>query len=78
MPGLTGLELARQLVLERPGLSVLFISGFTFEEAVPAADLAQGTAYLPKPFDTKQLLAKVDELLAASPHNNVLPFKASG
>jgi len=45
---------------------VLFISGFTFEEAVPAPDAARGTAYLPKPFDTKTLTAKVRELLFAS------------
>ena len=78
MPGLTGLELARELLVERPGLRVLFISGFTFEEAVPSTDLAQGSAYLPKPFDTKVLLAKVDELLATAPRSHALPLKASG
>ncbi len=78
MPGLTGLELARQLLLERPTLGVLFISGFTFEESVPATDLAQGTAYLPKPFDTKVLLAKVHELLAICAEG-AAPFqRASG
>jgi signal transduction histidine kinase/CheY-like chemotaxis protein len=66
MPGLTGLELAERLQLARPGLGVLFISGFTFEESVPEADLKAGTAYLPKPFDTKVLAAKVHELLAAA------------
>jgi len=78
MPGLTGLELARQLLLARPKLGVLFISGFTFEEAVPPTDLARGTAYLPKPFDTKVLLAKVHELLAASPQDDAPPLRASG
>jgi len=77
MPGLSGLELARELASERQGLSVLFISGFTFEEAVPPTDLANGTAYLPKPFDTKVLLAKLDELLASSPRH-ALPLQASG
>ena len=66
MPGLTGLELARQLLLERPNLAVLFISGFTFEESVPETDLKARKAYLPKPFDTKVLTAKVHELLMAS------------
>ena len=70
MPGLTGLELWRQLLSERPGLSVLFISGFTFEESLPACDLELGTAYLPKPFDTKELSAKVRELLVASEKNS--------
>lgn len=66
MPGITGLELGRLLLLERPGLRVLFISGFTFEEAVPATDLAKGMAYLPKPFETTALTSKVQELLSAS------------
>jgi signal transduction histidine kinase/ActR/RegA family two-component response regulator len=78
MPGLTGLELARQLLHERPGLRVLFISGFTFEESVPPADLAQGTAYLPKPFDTKVLLAEVGELLDAPPRAASSALRASG
>jgi signal transduction histidine kinase/CheY-like chemotaxis protein len=66
MPGITGLELGRLLLLERPELRVLFISGFTFEEAVPATDLAKGMAYLPKPFETTALTSKVQELLSAS------------
>ncbi|MDF3064462.1 MAG: Blue-light-activated protein [Polyangiaceae bacterium] len=65
MPGISGLELARKLTLERPGLAVLYVSGFTFQEAVPPTDLAQGVAYLPKPFDTGVLTAKVRELLTA-------------
>jgi signal transduction histidine kinase/CheY-like chemotaxis protein len=75
MPGMSGLDLARQLLRERPNLSVLFVSGFTFEEAVPPADLAQNTAYLPKPFDTKVLLGHVHELLAAQ---GAIELKASG
>jgi signal transduction histidine kinase/ActR/RegA family two-component response regulator len=77
MPGMSGLELARQLVPERPRMNVLFISGFTFEEAVPPTDLAQGTAYLPKPFDTSVLIGKVQELLAASTRGRT-PLRASG
>ncbi|MES1182399.1 MAG: response regulator [Myxococcales bacterium] len=66
MPGMTGLELGRALLRERPELRVLYISGFTFEEAVPVTDLASGMAYLPKPFETATLTSKVQELLAAS------------
>jgi len=66
MPGITGLELGRILLRERPDLRVLFISGFTFEEAVPATDLTKGMAYLPKPFETASLTAKVQQLLAVS------------
>lgn len=66
MPGLTGLELAQRLSPSRPDMPVLFISGFTFEESVPPPDIARGTAYLPKPFDTKTLTEKVRELLFAA------------
>jgi DNA-binding response OmpR family regulator len=66
MPGMSGIELARQLLATRPALGVLFISGFTFEELVPATSLGAGTAYLPKPFETKVLSGKVRELLAAT------------
>jgi two-component system, cell cycle sensor histidine kinase and response regulator CckA len=66
MPGLTGLELAQKLTPSRPDMAVLFISGFTFEASVPPPDVARGTAYLPKPFDTKTLTTKVGELLFAT------------
>ncbi len=65
MPGLSGLELARRLGLERPGIAVLYVSGFTFEESVPPTDLERGVAYLAKPFDTVVLTEKVRELLTA-------------
>ncbi len=67
MPGLSGVELAKRLVAERPDLLVLFVSGYTFDEAMPAIDAARGTAFLAKPFDTRVLADKVHELLAAKP-----------
>lgn len=66
MPGQSGLELARLLQAERPQLAILFISGFTFEEAVPGKDASELMAYLPKPFDTRVLVDKVQELLTAA------------
>jgi CheY-like chemotaxis protein len=65
MPSMTGIELARAMLGTRPDLEVLFISGFTFEEAVPPKDLTGAAAYLPKPFEIQALLGKVSELLAA-------------
>ncbi len=71
MPGQSGIELARTLRAERPELAILFISGFTFEEAVPGNDASQLIAYLPKPFDTRVLIDKVQELLAAAQRDSV-------
>ena len=65
MPGLSGPELARRLRQERPEIGVLFVSGYSFDENVPAADSASGTGYLAKPFDSTTLTAKVHHLLAA-------------
>lgn len=78
MPGLSGLELARRLGGQRPGLAVLYVSGFTFEAAVPPTDLEHGVAYLAKPFDTVVLTEKVRELLAAVRAKSALAFNASG
>jgi two-component system cell cycle sensor histidine kinase/response regulator CckA len=78
MPGQSGIELAKRLLLERPRLSILFISGFTFEEAVPPAELSHVAAYLPKPFDIKRLIGEVQELLALATQSNVTLKRAQG
>ncbi|HEX3776767.1 MAG TPA: ATP-binding protein [Polyangiaceae bacterium] len=67
MPNLGGAEVARQLMEARPNLSVLFISGYSWGEALPESNLATGIAYLQKPFDTRALETRVSELLAAKP-----------
>jgi len=65
MPNLGGVEMARHLTEQRPGLAVLFISGYSWGEAVPESDPEAGIAYLQKPFDTRALETRVGELLAA-------------
>jgi len=63
MPNLTGAELARQLTVLRPDIRVLFISGYSWGEALPTDD-RDDVAYLQKPFDTRALEACVADLLA--------------
>ena len=63
MPNLGGAETARLLGLERPGIGVLFISGYSWGESLPPTDPMKAVAYLEKPFDTKTLEARVAELL---------------
>jgi signal transduction histidine kinase/CheY-like chemotaxis protein len=65
MPNLGGAEMARHLTAQRPGIGVLFISGYSWGESLPESDLDAGIAYLQKPFDTRALEARVAELLAA-------------
>ncbi len=62
MPGKSGLELARELVPERPGLSVIVMSGYS-NEMLDVADLPVTVALLSKPFTPKDLRQKVREIL---------------
>ena len=60
MPGMTGIELARRLLVLDPGLRVLFMSGY-------AEDMARSTSlpgpFLAKPFTPDALVRAVDEAL---------------
>jgi DNA-binding NtrC family response regulator len=64
MPEMPGPALAEQLVARRPGLPVLFVSGYT--DAMPARATATGkVSFLAKPFASSDLVATVAELIAA-------------
>ena len=58
MPGISGSELARRMQESAPRLRVLYISGYTPDEAVQ-----RGSNFLPKPFNIETLLRKVREAL---------------
>jgi CheY-like chemotaxis protein len=65
MPGLRGPELAQALAPKRPGIRVLFISGYADQDSrsgVPA-----GANFLNKPFSGKELAAAVEAVLEAPP-----------
>ncbi|HKO47263.1 MAG TPA: ATP-binding protein [Polyangiaceae bacterium] len=64
MPNLGGAETARTLALERPGIGVLFMSGYNWGEPLLPSDPTKAIAYLEKPFDTRTLEARVSELLS--------------
>ena len=63
MPGMNGRELAERMTLRRPGLPVLFVSGYTdnvlADLGIPSAD----TALLDKPFTPASLTAAVAAIL---------------
>lgn len=63
MPEMSGPDLADQLLQSRPGLIVLFISGYTDHALLHRGAIEQGTAFLQKPFLPDALMAKVNELL---------------
>ncbi len=59
MPEMTGRELAERLTALRPGLKVLFTTGYTQNAIVHNGIVDPGTAFLPKPFTLDQLARKV-------------------
>jgi hypothetical protein len=63
MPEMTGPELARRLAEMRPGLRMLFLSGYTEGVVADKGLLADGAHFLQKPFTGDALEAKVREVL---------------
>ena len=63
MPGLDGRELASQMAALRPGLRVLYMSGYADDVIVHRGVLVQRTLLVQKPFTKGTLLQKVREAL---------------
>jgi CheY-like chemotaxis protein len=61
MPGRSGIELARMLTDDRPGLPVVLMSGYT-EETLPTS-VAQTWSLLQKPFTPRDLRRRIKEVL---------------
>jgi PAS domain S-box-containing protein len=64
MPGMNGRELAERLVAARPGLRVLFVSGFA-QDYFGRSGVADELSYLPKPFSAAALVRTVRQVLDA-------------
>jgi two-component system cell cycle sensor histidine kinase/response regulator CckA len=67
MPRMSGPELAKRLVGMRPGLKVLFMSGYTDDSIVRHGVLDAEIAYLQKPLTPTAITVKVREVLDAPP-----------
>ncbi|HEY5941822.1 MAG TPA: PAS domain S-box protein [Solirubrobacterales bacterium] len=64
MPGMLGTELVQEVEKLRPGLGVVFMSGYSHEVLAPEALADQnGTAFIEKPFSAAELLQAVRGLL---------------
>ncbi len=68
MPEMNGFELAQEARSFRSALRVLYMSGYTSDtlKASPAPP-GEPLELIQKPFDSRSLLARVQELLASSP-----------
>ncbi|MCB9079381.1 MAG: response regulator [Anaerolineaceae bacterium] len=63
MPHMNGRALYRQLALVRPGMKVLYMSGYTNDVIAFQGVLDPGVAFLQKPFALSNLLQKIREVL---------------
>jgi len=70
MPGMPGTELATRLRAFRPGLPVVFLSGY---EDLKTEKLPEGALFLGKPFMKSALLDLVDRALREGPRNRSAP-----
>ncbi len=66
MPRLTGPELYRELIQERPQLRVVYLSGYTGSTIVDHGMLAEGVQFLQKPVSVRKLARKVHQVLGMS------------
>jgi CheY-like chemotaxis protein len=63
MPGLSGPELAKRLVVARPAMKVLCMSGYTDDSAVRHGVIESEIEYLQKPLTVESLTKRVREVL---------------
>jgi FixJ family two-component response regulator len=63
MPEMSGPELARQLTLDRPGIRVIFTSGYTDDAIARQGILDSTVAFVQKPYRPKALARKIREVL---------------
>jgi DNA-binding NtrC family response regulator len=66
MPDMNGRQLVEHLLVARPDLKVLYLSGYTNDAVVRHGVFESNVNFLQKPFTTEALAAKVREILDAA------------
>lgn len=67
LPGMNGRQLVDAGRALRPGLKVLFVTGYAHEVDLGQGERGPGTELLTKPFELDVLLARVEAMIAESP-----------
>jgi two-component system cell cycle sensor histidine kinase/response regulator CckA len=65
MPGMSGRELVEAIRILRPGIKVLFMSGYTSDVIAHHGVLDEGVPFIQKPFDMSAIHKKIQEIIAA-------------
>jgi two-component system cell cycle sensor histidine kinase/response regulator CckA len=63
MPGMGGAEVVREMLAIRPGLTAVYMSGYTSDEVVRSGIVAETVAFIQKPFSPGELAASVRKAL---------------
>ncbi len=66
MPGMSGRTLADRLVAQRPGLQVLFVSGYTEDDGLHTGPRSEERMLLAKPFTSLELARRVRAAIDAA------------
>jgi two-component system cell cycle sensor histidine kinase/response regulator CckA len=67
MPGISGRELAERIAQVRPGIKILYMSGYTDRAIVHHGVLESGAVLLQKPFTLATLASRIREILDPQP-----------
>jgi two-component system, cell cycle sensor histidine kinase and response regulator CckA len=67
MPGTSGRELAARIMVTRPAIRVLYMSGYTENVITSGGLLEPGLAFLQKPFSPAALVQKIREVFSQAP-----------
>ena len=65
MPGMDGIEVARQAAARDPALRIMFITGFAAVALSAGARAPQGAKVLSKPVHLREIVAEVERMMAA-------------
>ena len=65
MPGIDGIELARQAGIAHPGLRIMFITGFAAVALAAGDRTPAGAKVLSKPVHLREIVSEVERMIAA-------------
>jgi FixJ family two-component response regulator len=68
MPGMSGLDLQRELAQKRPSLPIIFITAYPEERIRQQAIAAGAAGLLAKPYEGDELIECIEKALACKPH----------
>lgn len=63
MPAMSGKEMVERIIPIRPGIKILYMSGYTSDAIAQKGVLGEGTCFIQKPFDMITLSEKIKETL---------------